>query len=544
MKRKILSLLMALVMLLPSLLSGCRPVEEPQPVTQAGDTILGAAVMSKSKALAMTVQRTFLSRSEVDIALLLDGVPVPLYDEKTYFVSLDETATEGWGGGKLSTTNGFSLAFVEEEVKGGMWAVMKRGTVCTVYAYNDTHYCRINILFTALPVMTLDLATPVEEVTDREKTDCLMTLFQPHEGETDASLVTSAGRVNVRGATSALLLKKSYRLELYRDDFSDTNSVKLLNMRKDDDWVLYPAYSEEAKIRDAVSWVLWEQMASFNNEGATATIAFRYIEVICNGQYFGLYVLMERVDEKGLNLETGDGLIKARLDRPRVKHLREMGPNDETCVGVDKKFPDPKDAPESDRTWQKFADYIEVIYESNDKQFVKNVAKYTNIENALDYWLFIQFIMGWDNAWKNCYYAIIDDKVYCIPWDLDLTFGMSWYGFLENYLYQDIENAYKIISNHPGNRLIELYPGAANYVKERYAQLVEDGIFTYENVMNIATRYWFLIQDSGAYARDAEAWPRGNHVADLDFFAESVTERIKFFTPYVENLVDAGDKTA
>ncbi len=539
---RVTALLLILILLLPGILTGCQPGGGPDkpsvPSAPEGDRVLGVPVLTEEALAALKEAREEAYPEVFAGALTYDGTPIPSAGGgATYYLTVDADLAEGWGTGTLSAKEGVSLALRKEDTDVTLPLLMKKGQPCRVLLYTDEHYAEVDLILTSLPILIFNTDEEIGE-TD---TAASVSMFNPRRGDIPAKTVSSAAMMRIRGATSRLLLKKPYKMELYKDDFSDTNSVKLLSdLRKDDDWVLNPVYSEEAKIREAVCWDIWKAICSYDKEGADGAVDVRYVEVIHNDAYFGLYLLMERFDEKQLNLETGDGLIKAKTDRPSAAQVRQMGAFDETCVGVEKEFPNPQDGV-VDNTWTTFADYLDYSYEQVGTLFARNIDKYADRTNMLEYWLHLQVTGGWDNTWKNCYYATIDGKVYVFPWDMDLTFGMGWYGYRENFLFQDPSTLNVSYDFQTGRRLLKYCPGAVNQLKEMYQALKESGTLTYDAIVEIGKGYWDLIHDSGAYARDAEVWPRGNHVDDLGYFSYAVSERLRFVDEYINSLVDVGD---
>ncbi len=533
------------MMLLLTVLVGCSDSDDlfgfgSVSVDVATNSIYSAKILDESEMASHVLSRSKVDPLSLCFHLSYDGVEIPhLKDGVTYFLTVDEACDE-WGNGEMTVSNGFSLAFCEDDVQTPMSEYMKTGTPCRVYVYNEIVYAELNLIFTKLPVMTLNQDG---SVIGREEQKCAFRLFQPRSGEDEATEYVHPATIRVRGATSAGLTKVGYAIELYKDGYTDTKKVSLLGMRKDDDWILCPSHSDESKIRDAVSWYMWKQIGAqvvddhAEGEG-TGTVDLRYVEVILNGEYFGMYILMERLDEKTLNLEDGDSLFKSNdWTMPPSSALRTRKPTSASLLGLEKKFPDPEDA--VDGSWDVLADFVEFTYESDGSVFAQSIENCVDVENMLDYWLFVNVVTGSDNTGKNTYYATIDGKIHAIPWDLDMTFGLTWGADKPNYLYQDPSYATTIFSNECGRRLIKYYPGAASYVKNRWRELTERDVVTYDNIMTVAESYWNLIHDSGAFVRNRDRWPDGNYVEDLEYFSDTVKRRIEFLEGYISALQDA-----
>jgi spore coat protein CotH len=107
------------------------------------------------------------------------------------------------------------------------------------------------------------------------------------------------GRIGIetRGSTSQMLPKKPYGLTTLQDDNVTNNNVPLLGMPEENDWILNSFAYDPSLLRDYLSYQL------SNNIGVYATRTV-YCEVMVNGDYKGLYILMEKIkiDSERVNL--------------------------------------------------------------------------------------------------------------------------------------------------------------------------------------------------------------------------------------------------
>ena len=508
-------------------------------------TIFGAQKITSDEFLNLIAEKKYVSPAKFGLVLYYDYAKLPvLSDGKTFFLTVDSDRTEGesWGNGCLLANVDCTFAVLDDDAQPGLDSIMREGKSLRLYVIADEVYTAPEIIFTTLPVMTID--THKGKGISREDTPCDITVLTPRNGSSAAYTDASAAMIRIRGATSSSLPKTSLRLTLYKDDYSDTNKLPLLGMRKDDDWILYASYSDEAKIRDATGWSLWSKMGAYIvGDKAQGTINLRYTEVILNGHYNGFYVFMERFDQKTLNLGEDDALFVVKTwEVPPSDQMRELPPATTFFVGVERKYPDADEIKVGGYSgWGTFADFVKAVYESDGETFRKTIDKCANVQNMLDYWLYLQIIMGEDNLWKNTFYAVIGGYVHSFPWDLDVTFGLRWNGGVKNYLYQDKNTAVKSFDFNCGRRLIKYYPGAANYVKNRWRELYDNGIVTAQGIMEIARGYWDDLWRSGAYQRNLMRWPDTSYVEDLDYFETTMKRRIEYLDDYIASLTDAGE---
>lgn len=115
--------------------------------------------------------------------------------------------------------------------------------------------------------------------------------------------------IEIRGQSSQMFPKKSYSLELRTSAGTDT-IASLLGMSEEEDWVLYAPYSDKTMLRNALTFHLGGRMGGWQPRN-------RFCEVWLNGDYIGVYQLMEsvkrdknRVDISKLNPDeiSGDDL--------------------------------------------------------------------------------------------------------------------------------------------------------------------------------------------------------------------------------------------
>lgn len=568
--RNILSLILAVLMLSAGVLSaGCSTdaqitdsadVETRQdghsdgpPETEEGKsfpsapegTIFGARKITQDEHLTLIEGKKYVSPSSLELELYYDYAKLPvLMDGKTYFLTVDENRNEGesWGKGVFSSNiEGATFAFLESDTERGLDSIMRDGKTLRLYVFGDGVYTAPELIFTTLPVMTIN--TEKNREIPWEDIKCDFTVFTPRSKGSIAYTDASAATIRIRGASSTAMPKKAYRLTLYKEDYSDTNGISLLGMRRDDDWILYASYSDESKIRDATGWALWGKMGAYIMGDAQGTINLRYTEVIINGMYSGFYVFMERFDQKTLDLDEDDVLFVGKTwDTPSADVMKGLTPETTYYGGIERKYPDEDEIGEGkSRGWDVLAEYVRAIYETDGSDFARAIEKTANIQNHLDYWLFLQIIMGEDNLWKNTYYAIIDGKIYCFPWDLDVTFGLGWDGGVKNFLYRNKKAATNLYDHRCGRRIVKYYPGAANYVKKRWQELLDQNIATVDGIMEMAEGYWNDLWRSGAFMRNLNRWPDTSYVEDLDYFRESMQRRIEFLDDYIKSLKDAGE---
>ena len=94
--------------------------------------------------------------------------------------------------------------------------------------------------------------------------------------------------IELRGSSSQELDKKPYGFTTLLDDNVSNNNVSLLEMPSENDWVLNSLAFDPSMIRDYLSYTLASNMGNYAPR-------VKYIEVIVNDDYKGVYILTEKI---------------------------------------------------------------------------------------------------------------------------------------------------------------------------------------------------------------------------------------------------------
>ena len=112
---------------------------------------------------------------------------------------------------------------------------------------------------------------------------------EQQESTIDAPPNVYDGRISIerRGSSSQLYPKKSFGLETQHPDGSN-NNVSLLGMPEENDWILHAPFSDKSLMRNVLAYHIANEIGQY----AART---RFCELVINGQYEGVYVLMEKL---------------------------------------------------------------------------------------------------------------------------------------------------------------------------------------------------------------------------------------------------------
>ena len=93
--------------------------------------------------------------------------------------------------------------------------------------------------------------------------------------------------IEIRGSSSQFFPKQSYALET-QDSLGMNNNVSLLGMPAENDWILHGPYSDKTLMRNAIIYEMGDVIGRY-------TTRRRYCELYINGDYRGVYMLMENI---------------------------------------------------------------------------------------------------------------------------------------------------------------------------------------------------------------------------------------------------------
>lgn len=103
--------------------------------------------------------------------------------------------------------------------------------------------------------------------------------------------------IEIRGSSSQSFPKKQYAVET-RLENGENNNVSLLGLPAENDWILYAPYSDKSLMRNVMAYTLSLQIGRYASRS-------RYCEVVINGDYKGVYVLLEKIkcDKNRVNVK-------------------------------------------------------------------------------------------------------------------------------------------------------------------------------------------------------------------------------------------------
>ena len=315
----------------------------------------------------------------------------------------------------------------------------------------------------------------------------------------------------IRGTSSQQYDKKSYRVELWSDETgSEMADTTFLGLRSDDDWNLEALWAQPLRLRDKVANELWMEMYQLpyleNEPTALPGIRMEYVDLYVNDDFMGVYALTERMDRKQLGLRKYNGNIRGLL----FKGNGAGAPTFDTLPGYDNAldtwdnyewvYPNESD---TIYDWSSLYNFTNFVMNASVVAFYSQYSTMFDVDNAVDYFIFINVLKAMDNMGRNLFVARYKktSTFFYAPWDLDAIWGLDLDG-------QQTVDAKGILSNGFFDRLMDdcSENGFANKTRNRYNTLRET-VLNREHIMELVRNQYQALVECGAYDHEHEAWP-------------------------------------
>ncbi|HAB93849.1 MAG TPA: hypothetical protein DCF49_03640 [Lachnospiraceae bacterium] len=499
-----------------------------------------------------TFRACFLSRSEYEKMLsgkerrdfepsdlLFEGQGIP-YDSGNNTVYLPQSIEDPDWGGSLSTDVPGGQICIWNDSADDKRALIEEGRTCRLAVVSDNEYRECDLVFTGLPVVCMSNREGVIEGEEEYRGTFLV--FDPYREQYQGSDCT----FHVRGATSLLFDKKSYRVELQQTRGS-SDKKSFLGMRSDDDWILNSLCTDQSLSREKVCYKLWRDLNAME-ERPVASSEIEYCELLVNGEYMGIYGLMYPVDKKLMDMNPGDLLYKvgtwyeeisiegqlvdyngqtAVLNRNGVPYLTLKYPKEEGSACI----------------YDPFQLYQEMVFETGDLSKMEEEGISLNLDNFILHELFCEMTRAGDNTWKNLFLAAYrnNEGGYTLNetiWDLNYTFGddFTWDPDHGNTVFNPgTTDSYKIRYDRDYGyaSLVHIVDGLREDTGVKWRKWRSQGIGP-EYVREMFEENRSYLEKSGAFKRNSLKWYEGSQDPSYAQVYEWIDGRFRFLDKMYE----------
>jgi len=365
--------------------------------------------------------------------------------------------------------------------------------------------------------------------------------------------------IEFRGSSSQQFPKKPFGLETISAN-GENNNVSLLGMPEENDWILNATYNDKSLMRDMLAYIVGGSMMDYTTRG-------RYCELVINGQYEGIYILMEKIkrDKNRVNIKnigptdiSGDKLTGGYI----IKIDKETGTNSgEGWVSPYKPFPNawqntffqfefPKveDLNNQQRAYiQNHINKVEnSIAANNYKDPVTGYRQYIDTKSLIDFIIMNEITKNPDAYRLSTFFYKDRDseggKIKFGPiWDFNLGFGNVDYctqgdpnGLVINSFNNVCEGDYWVI-HFWWNRFLQ-DEAFYNELKQRWKDLRTSQLS--KNRLNTVIDSIALVVNQSK-GRNFQRWPiLGQYIWPNYFVGNTYEEEVIYLKNWVNNRID------
>ncbi|MBR4038569.1 MAG: CotH kinase family protein [Clostridia bacterium] len=462
------------------------------------------------------------SESETPLVTALENHGVPLaYDaqENTFYCTLGMDNGDEWPDIHLTAPDAkdVGLVFVDDYSYDWCRDAIRDGYVYQVMAYTDEEFAYFDLVFTGLMQVQIQTQEIFSEM------DIPVEAVISDHGQT----LSSHARAHYRGGVTLHGPKKAYRLEFTRNpDGTGKTIAQVPRFGQIENLILIPMLLDDTMMRDRLAWDLYGMTHPEADRYGARTLA--YAELFVNGEYEGLYLLMEPYTHEtelskrgggsaGTSCVYRTGSVEAEKDR-----AGRLGAYIE-ARGYELHY-----EPAGVTQFAAIDDFIALCKEEDDAVFAQRLPEIVDIDSMIDYFLHLQGYAMIDNVFNNLF--VIADyengahRIRFAPWDMDMSLGTPGHPY-DMWVYFP-----------PMDRALDLdVQGIRSRVLERWTQLRQSSL-TVENVEMLIEQYMYELNDSGAAARNAQRWEKEDYYLDGAGIVSFMADRLSLMDQTLEQL--------
>ena len=376
----------------------------------------------------------------------------------------------------MDSRNFFNNKIPMSRYKKEMYTILTMGIIAlsTIFVY--TYIKNSPVEPTDFP--TINIVTK-GEVNKHHFIDCI---FELDDKKSSEQIEPINSKIKIRGKYNADLPKRGYRIEL-------SESKSLLGMRKDDDWLLLAIYSDLNHIQTKLAFEIYRSLTPINPTAILPDSEFVCLYI--NGEFQGLYLLMEKNDRRLFGLDDAQNNINSSLIfQSSYAHKNfKIYLNDEW----------EQDWPNEDEDIyimdEIMIDLLEFVRDTPNEIFFNEetgiFSKFDEL-NLIDFYIFNFFILH-DDFWDHNYFIMRNtypNKFFLVPWDFDRCFG-QW--LRRNNSPETNHEEFIRQRNELYNRLLN-NNNFRNGAKERWFKLREE-LWTEEFFLDMVSKIYEEIKD-------------------------------------------------
>lgn len=489
--------------------------------------------------------------SEVNPSVLFEKTVLP-YDRDSNTLYIPQSLAKDEWVGSLSTelkdpdNNSFYLCSSNDKMWKDKNSAIRGNYGYCLWLVSEKYYYEVKLVVTGTPIMAIqtqrreEVEIPVyEEDPDtfvfgaKEIFYGEIVVFDPDLSGESYVITETKVSYHERGSGSKAYDKDAYNIDILDMQENEMN-VSLLGMREDNSWKLNALYSDPNRVRDITAAQIWEMIDNADDAVEEPGPTMRYVELVMDDQYQGLYCLMEPIDKKKLNLSTQDVLYKMISwnipDAAAIQQSIDMQWNVQYPI----RMRYPKEINSYAEAWKPMQKYLDLFYWTEETDYGQAL-EFVDLDNLIDYSLFLMAVSASDNSYHNTYYvAYYENGKYsmlAVPWDLDQTFGNGLWTAERDRL----EFSSDVTRIFIQDALLRLYAAAPQeigpLVWERWSEYRRSFLST-EAVCELLVENKDYLVETGAIEKESMRWPESNVSTDISPVFEFQKERMEWLDEY------------
>tara|TARA_B110000444_G_scaffold150826_1_gene141161 strand:- start:317 stop:2347 length:2031 start_codon:yes stop_codon:yes gene_type:complete len=362
---------------------------------------------------------------------------------------------------------------------------------------------------------------------------------------TNDTFLNYNGRIGIelRGSSSQVLEKKPYGFTTLMEDDESNNNVNLLGMPSENDWVLNSLAYDPSMVRDYLSYTLSSNMGNYAPR-------VKYIEVIVNDDYKGVYILTEKIkrDSDRVNLKkiadfdntapevTGGYIVKA----DKINGDDEVAWTMPNSGGWETNFL--HHYPKTEDITGQQADYIENIFydlatQSNpaNTSISDGYPSIIDIPSFVDYMIMAELASNPDAyQFSTFFHKDRAGKLRAGPiWDYNLSFGNDLFVFGFDRSFYDVWQFEFELTGAKFWKDLFQEESFNCYIAKRWLELTAiNQPLNYVTISNLIDEYFNLLAES--QERELQRWPPEDGWPSVADQEENIIE----MKVWIENRID------
>lgn len=466
----------------------------------AGSRALQVISSAEAEHLVSGLKKVSVDRnSSIYGTLTIEGLDAPYVPKDTcYYVP--QSRSGEYIDGKLLWSDRTARLYLVTDSSFEKSQAIKTGQVFRLLIVTGSSYFERSILFTGLPILTLDSTEAANSLYGSgESRGAVLHVFDPMYSESGQYAVFSSGAsYERRGGSTVNYEKPQYKITFLTNGHK-RRSASVLGFAQSDTILISAQEYDQSRFRDVVSRTLWNALCDADpDRGNYRTPDAEYVEVFCNGAYLGLYGIHLSSPASINDFDDRDPLIKVKwvsfleaeeiIEKRGTEYLLEQ----HYLNQLSGNSADLEDARSFVFAAKENGSYLE---------------RYPmNSENVLDYTLYLNAISAIDNSDFNYFlYRPFHQEGAAfsrIPWDLDRSFGRPF----DEFVALDPALMRRTMILPELSWLLEDdASGTWQALSSRWKTL-RATVFSNENINAIILENAEILNETGAYLREEARW--------------------------------------